>query len=372
MADMGGTPQFLPTVRASELEGTPVPLEYIDGHELFVKGELNYLAGAGAAGKTTLMLQLAAAVGLSEHSFTGPAFWLDRPVTTRGLVLFVSAEENTNSIHRKLLDVCADQCTTLKDLSNVRILDLTKRDDMALLKSNGRGKPVFPTPLFSSFEATVSYLKPALVIIDNRAQIAMADEIDRNTATEVGNRFRKLAAKHENTVILLVHPSVAGAKTGSSGSTGWNNTTRNTVLMCKPEVEGGETDTDDGKRQLKVIKSNYGSMGVRTNLQWRCGVYYCTDKPPRAGEDIGRDSKAERVFMKLLAIFIKRGRRVSNNPKSVYAPEEFFRAEGREGVSKREFEAAMNRLLDREELKVEVVSPGTWREKRWLKATREG
>jgi len=121
--------QFLPTLRASELADlTPLPLEFLDGYDLFVKGELNYLSGAGAVGKTTLMLQLAAAVGLSTLTFSGGALWLGRPVSVRGPVMFISAEEDTNAVHRKLIEVCAAQSITLKDLSNVLIHDLTQRD----------------------------------------------------------------------------------------------------------------------------------------------------------------------------------------------------------------------------------------------------
>ncbi|NEK53231.1 AAA family ATPase [Rhizobium leguminosarum] len=372
MNDTGVHTHFLIPTRASELVNmTPAPLEFIDGLDLFVKGELNYLMGAGAAGKTTLMVQLAAAVGLSERAHPGPALWLEKPVTTRGPVMFFSAEDDTNALHRKLLDVCAALAVGLEDLPNVILHDLAKEDDKVLLASAARGRPVRKTKLFDALENSVATIKPVLIIIDNRAQVVMADEIDRNVATAVGNKFRALAAKSGATVILLGHPSVAGMKTGSSGSTGWNNTVRNTVLMTKPEGDDEDHDAvvDDGKRQLIVPKSNYGPMGLRANLQWRAGVYCRTDKQERPDEGIGKDAKAELVFLQLLEVFESRGTKLSNSPNSsTYAPRLFAKDDRREGINKREFERAMNRLFDAGKLKTEVLYPGTQKEKQIIKA----
>ncbi len=367
MNDTGGHTHFLPDLRASQLAGTdPAPLEFIDGYQLFLKGELNYLSGVGAIGKTTLTLQLATSVALSQHLYEASS-WLDRPVSVRGPVMFVSGEENANTLHLVLLDVCADQGIELRDLANLHIHDISGHDHKTLLTSAGRGKPVVRTPLFRAFEASIALLKPVLIVVDNRAQIANVDEIDRNSATAVGNIFRAVSAKYGTTVILLMHPSVSGEKDGRSGSTGWNNAGRNTVLMCKPKEVDEDAD-DDGKRELRVVKANRSQMGLRASLKWAAGVYRCTDKPERAGSDIGKAEKAERVFLKLLTLLMKRGQRVSANPKGTYAPTEFTKpGMDREGINKREFEAAMNRLIDTERVDFDVISPGTSREKRWLK-----
>jgi len=209
-----------------------------------------------------------------------------------------------------------------------------------------------------------------LIIIDNRAQVTMVDEIDRNVATAVGNTFRTIAAKFASTVIFLTHPSLSGMKTGSSGSTGWNNTTRNTVLMCRPEAEGKSEDDsyrfDDGKRQLVVPKANYGPMGLRANLQWSCGVYSCTDKPKRSDESIGQESKSERVFLKLMGVYANRGIELSAASQARnFAPSVFFTDGAREGISKPALISAMLSLLDQGKIKILTVGTGT-RQKRVL------
>jgi len=191
----------------------------------------------------------------------------------------------------------------------------------------------------------VASLRPVLIILDNRAQIAHVDEIDRGHATAVGNTFRAISAEHETTVILLTHPSVSGEKDGRSGSTGWNNTARNTALMCKPKDADEDGDSDDGRRQLKVPKANRSKMGLRANLQWAAGVYRCTDQPPRAGEDIGREGKARRVFLGLLKWHNENGISVSLNTKAQnYAPKVFFAHPDREGCAYRVLEGAMHFL----------------------------
>jgi len=343
--DSTGHTHFLPMVRASELAKVkPTPLEFVDGFQLFLKNDLNYLSGIGAAGKTTICLQLAAAVALSTHTYPGPALWLDRPVNVRGPVMFVSGEETANTLHLALLDVCADQGIGMEDLGNLVLHDISARDDKALLSSAGRGKPVVKTALFHTFKATVASLKPVLIILDNRAQIAHVDEIDRGHATGVGNIFRAVSAEHQTTTILLTHPSVSGEKDGRSGSTGWNNTARNTALMCKPP-DAKEDAVDDGRRQLTVPKANRSKMGLRANLQWAAGVYRCTDQPPKADAGIGSAHRAERVFLSLLKWHNENGISVSLNTKAQnYAPKVFFVHPDHERCSLKELATAMYAL----------------------------
>jgi RecA-family ATPase len=158
---------------------------------------------------------------------------------------------------------------------------------------------------------------------------------------------------------------MSGMKTGSSGSTGWNTTTRNSVFMRKPNSNDEDDDAaDDGKRELYMSKANYGPQGRRIGLQWAHGVYECTDKPPRPDADIGAASKAERVFLKLLDLCNRRGQPVTSNRAATktFAPNVFFDSGDREGVTKPALEKAMNALLDRAEI-INVKTGSGTREK---------
>jgi len=365
--------RFLPTIRASQLARLePEPLEYIDGHNLFIKGELNYLAGDGAAGKTTIALQLAVAVGLSLNSFPSPSSWLGRPVNLRGPVMFVSAEERKGVLHRKLLEICAADAIDLADLSSLHLHDLMDEDSPVMMESGAKGKGMKTTPLFAGMMNSAELIRPSLMILDNRAQMILGDEMDRAVAVGVGNTFRRICGKFDTSIIMLVHPSRAGMQLGASGTTSWNNTGRNTVLMGKPPADANGEPPDSGLRQLTVPKANYGPMDRAVNLKWTAGTYVCTDKAPRAGADIGKGAKAERVFLKLLAVAMERGNRVNDTKNSPYYAPDVFAEMEREGVNKREFQQAMERLWQAGKIEPEIVNPGTTREKRWLRPAKEG
>ncbi len=57
------------------------------------------------------------------------------------------------------------------------------------------------------------------------------------------------------------------------------------------------------------------------------------------------DTKAENVFLDLLAHYEREGRNVSPNPSNSYAPSVFAKDDRRDGLSKTVLEGAMNRLF---------------------------
>ncbi len=365
--------RFFVLVPASSLAETqPQPIRFVDGHGWFPQAELSILSGAGAAGKTTLMVQLAVAVASQTE---GPSFWLDRPVELRGAVLFFSAEENLNALHHKLFDIAAadPSINIRRHLSKLHFVDVSISTTDKCLLTTQRGK-VIRTKAFAMLEDAIARNGIKLLILDNRAQILLIDEIQRNHATASTNEFRALAATYGVAVILLQHPSLSGMRTGSSGSTGFQNVSRNFVYMVRPDGSDVDPNTeDDGKRILRGIKVNSGKMGRVTNLQWQAGIYVCADEKPRAGWDIGRPEKAERVFLKLLAKAAERKRDLSDNANSgAYAPKIFVADSGREGINLREFEAAMERLFEAGKLEIEVLFPGKSREKRVIRAAMGG
>ncbi|APG91063.1 AAA family ATPase [Sinorhizobium americanum] len=321
------------------------PIEFLDGHGLFLADDLSYLTGAGAIGKSLSSLQLACAVALPERDYP-ETHWLGRPVRRRGKVLYVSAEDELDVNHQRVLDIAAAEMFEARLLYNLEICDLSDVEDKALFV--GQRSYVKKTLLFRLLENTIGHLKPELVVLDNRAQLADIDEINRNAATKVSNYLRALAKKYGTTLIVLAHPSLAGLnqKTGNSGSTGWTNTIRNQVDMRKPD--DAEADgPDDGRRILVSQKPNYGPQGLVVNVKWDMGCYRCTDRQERAGSDIGRADKAERVFLRLLQIHNSQNLFVSASPSSnSFAPKVFYGDPQNENVSLKSLKAAMYALLN--------------------------
>lgn len=194
-------PNLLPTTKASTF-GTyePTPIEFIDGHGLFLADDLSFLTGAGAIGKSLSSLQLACAVALPERDYP-ETHWLGRPVRRRGKVLYVSAEDELKVNHQRVLDIAAADGFEARWLYNLEICDLCTKDDKALF--TGQRNHVKKTPLFTRLENTIRALHPALVVLDNRTQLADVDELNRNAAAKVGNYLRALCQHYDTTLIAL-------------------------------------------------------------------------------------------------------------------------------------------------------------------------
>ena len=107
---------------------------------------------------------------------------------------------------------------------------------------------------------------------------------------------------------------------------------------------------------LSVKKSNYGPAGIELRLRWRNGSFIL-DGPAGGFDKLAADAKAEGVFLDLLAVFEAQGRDVSPNPSKTYAPTVFENHPQAEGVRKRAFEGAMNRLLRDGRIRIDKFGP---------------
>lgn len=301
----------------------PPPRQFIDGHDLFVAKRLNVLTGAGAVGKSLLTLQLCCAYALTEEKYP-EASWLGQPMRRRGKVLYLTTEDDLEECGRRIRDIAALEGIEISDLRQLDVIDMTESESRSLFVTDRKG--IVRTKLLAELERRILHGQYDLVAIDNRAQTVDANELDRSVATKVGAILDAIARKMRVTIILLAHPSLSGLANGSgaSGSTAWFNAVRNQVNMRRPE-DADPKAADDGRRELVAGKANYGPMGRVIGLQWTAGAYVCTDKPERAGNDIGKADRAERVFVTLLKVFTERGVAVSANPKANnYAPKMFM------------------------------------------------
>ena len=117
------------------------------------------------------------------------------------------------------------------------------------------------------------------------------------------------------------------------------------------KVDGQEVDTD--LRVLKVMKANYAKRGTEIRLRWRDGVFI-SETPAGGFDKFLASAHAERVFLDLLGKLLTQGRDVSSKPSQSYAPSVFEKHPSAEGIRKREFASAMERLLMSERIFVEM------------------
>lgn len=334
-------------VAASELHGQPVParLWHVEG---FIPGRtVTMLNGDGGTGKSLLALQLACATALGRP-------WIGRHVAG-GNALFLSAEDDMAELHRRLADIVAAEGATLADLDRLTIRSLAGEDAL-LARSDGRSGALTPSALYAELEAHVAASEPALVALDTLADLFPGNENDRSQAQQFIGLLRGLAIRNDCAVVVLAHPSLSGMSSGSgtSGSTGWNNSVRSRLYLERIRSEGYEADPD--ARVLRGMKNNYARTGDEIALRWQAGVFVAE------AEETGLDrmaaaSKGERVFMKLLRDFTAEGRQVSPKTGHGYAPAVFAKSGRAEGCSKTALGVAMESLFAKGAIRIEVSGP---------------
>ncbi len=317
------------TISAASFYGQPIPRQpwLIDG--MLPAGQPSLLSGDGGLGKSYLALQLSVSV-------VATGMWLSRSVE-RGSVLYVSCEDETAEIHRRLEKISKHAGVTVNDLSGLHIAPMADRD--ALLASTTRAG-LQMTPLFAALSERVAASRPTLVVLDSLADVYGGNEIDRAQVRWFIGQLRSLCHTTGATIVILSHPSLSGMASGSglSGSTHWNNSVRSRLYLTRPD--SGNND----ERVLEVKKNNRGETGRQIELEWRNGVFVALD-----GGDARRfvEADIDDLFMTLLKRFTEQGRYVNASGGTTYAPSVFEKepeAKARR-IKKRQFSEAMSRLF---------------------------
>jgi RecA-family ATPase len=329
-------PEILPfeTFDASQWEGALIEDRRWIVHNRIPVGEPGIMSGDGGTGKTKLALQLGAAVSAELPD------WVGGVVETHGPVLVFSAEEKLKEMHRRMRDVLEHRGLSFKDLRG-RLHFICDHSD-PVLGAVGRTGVVQPTMSLLRLEKTVELIRPAMVVVENAADVYSGNESDRPNVTRfVRSLLGRLTVPCSSTVMLIQHPSLSGLNdgTGRAGSTGWNNSGRwrNNFTTIK--------DDDSGLRQLEIIKNNYGPVGEKVRLRWERGVFVpegSTSSPQQAAAV----AKIDDLFLKLLDKLTAQGRHVRPNSGRCYAPSEFAEEREAEGVTAKAFATSMRRLLD--------------------------
>jgi RecA-family ATPase len=344
-------------VKASKFAGQPIPIRAWHVEDLIPAGNVTLLNGDGGTGKSLIALQLAVATVLG-----GP--WIGRPAQ-HGVCLFLTAEDDLPEVHRRLADIVTEDGVSLADLDGLMIVSLAG-DDALLAVPDGRSNIIRPTSLFCALESLIEKTGPALVVLDTLADLFGGEENQRAQARQFIGMLRGLAINYQLTMLLLAHPSLAGmaSGSGSSGSTGWNNSVRSRLYLERIKSGDGSEDDPDA-RVLKTMKANYAAAGAQIKLRWSRGVFVSEGATSVSSFSvIAAETHADRIFLELVAKYTAEGRHVSATASSNYAPALFEKDQRSDGVKKRGFTAAMNRLFEAGRIKVEEFGPPSRRLKR--------
>lgn len=332
---------------AAALNGKPIPPRQwlVDG--LIPSGTVTLFGGDGGTGKSLLALQLACSVALGRS-------WLGK-ATAGGCALYISAEDDEDELHRRIADICQSEDIAPAELDRLTLRSLAGEDALLAVQMQGKGM-LTPTELFHELDRKLKADAPALLVLDTLADLFPGNENDRAQARQFVGMLRGLAIRHGCAVVMLAHPSLSGLNSGSgtSGSTGWNNSVRSRLYLERIKDEGYEPDTD--ARVLRTMKANYGPTGGEIALRWQAGVFVAQQQE-QGLDRVSASAKAERVFLKLLDALTAQGRYVSANPGPTYAPSQFAVHPDAEGCSKRALKGAMENLFGRDE--IVIASHGT-------------
>jgi RecA-family ATPase len=350
---LGNGPVLVPQTAAREsqfyvaasLKDKPVPPRQWLVHGLVPQKTVTLFSGDGGTGKSLLALQLAVAV-------TAQTAWIGKTVNT-GRVIFLSAEDDDDEIHRRLDDILKAEGRSYDDLSGLTLRSLAGEDALLAVDTQ---LALMQSALFEELDKRAAEEAPALIVIDTLADVYPANENDRAKVRQFVGILRGLAIKRRCAVVLLGHPSLTGLNsgTGTSGSTAWNNSVRSRLYLSRIADNGFEPDPD--ARMLSTKKANYGRTGGEISLRWEAGVFVA--EAQATGLDaLAAGAKSERVFLKLLDAYTAQGRRVNASGGKTYAPKEFAEHPDSEGVTKRAFKAAMDRLLGEDKVRIRHEGP---------------
>jgi RecA-family ATPase len=253
-------------------------------------------------------------------------------------VLYISAEDSSDELHRRVDAIAKAENIGLDRLESLHLLSLAGED--AVLATCNEGDLVRATPLWTHTTRLVERLGPALVIYDTLADLFAGNENSRPQARQFVQMLRGLALRTHSAALLLSHPSLSGLSSGSgtSGSTAWSNSVRSRLYFQRDEL-------DPDARVLRTMKANYAGIGTEIRVRWQDWTFV----PIQGGGDSNRSSQqltAETIFLQLLTIFEETGRTVSPNPSKSHAPTLFAAEERGKPIGKKALQAAMSRLLE--------------------------
>jgi RecA-family ATPase len=332
----GKTPQSrtgLRVIDPASWEGVHVPQRAWTICDMVPSNTVSIISGDGAAGKTTIALQLCVARALKRP-------WLGL-ITTPGRSLYLSAEDDADELHRRLDAIREHYGAEWAQLSDFRAIDLVG-DDAALGAATRHGI-IKSTRFYGLVEEQLRDFSASLLVIDAVADAFAGNENDRTQVRQFVNLLRRYGRDHGCTVLALAHPSLSGISSGSgtSGSTHWSNAARSRLYLASAKTKD-DKEPDPNLRMLTVRKANYAAAGTTLKVRWQNGIYVC--EGTGSLDKVAREGEADAKFLELMAHYEIEGRYVSPTPSATYAPAVFAKDPRAENLSKRSLEAAMNRL----------------------------
>lgn len=335
---------------AVDYAGKPVKRQEWIVDEWLPVGCVTSLYGGAGFGKSLVSLQVADAVGTGR-----PFFGLQ---TRQGTVMVIACEENFDQLHARQIDVLASMGVPLDYTGNVWLKPRYGHDNMMAF-TGPDGRLQF-TPFFHQVHEAARKMRPALLVIDNIAQVFGGNENSRPEVTQFVNALNRIAVELNCAVLLLGHPGKA-TDSEYSGSTAWDAAVRSRWTLTRPKTdkvdEIDDLAADPSKmRVLRKSKANYASTGDEIKLIWDKGAFVLNtpelmDTVDRIEAGV-REREEDRRFLDGLARAVEQGMEPTASPTSLYYAPKLLRQHCPEckGMSLQTLQKSMRRLWDAREV----------------------
>lgn len=303
-------------------------------------GEVTLFTGPGGGGKSLLAHQLCTVGAAGIGNCLGLAM-------TAGPTIYVTCEDAAEHLHFRQERLCEALGVPMASLAGkLHIVSLRGELDNELEGSDDKGN-YSPSPAYHRLAATIRATGAKLVALDNVAHLFSGNENDRHDVTRFVNLLNRLARDTGAAILLVGHPNKSGDT--YSGSTAWLNAVRSQVWIDRQrDADGSVIDPD--ARVLRIGKANYTALGDAVSFRWHNWAFVRDqDLPPSQAAEYRELSRAHHVDKKFLECLAKASteKRATSPSRSAsnYAPRMFAAMTVGKGVTAREYEGAMERML---------------------------
>ncbi len=337
---------------ASPTEGKAPGLRFIEPHKLhglpitqrewivadwLPCGSATLLFGDGGTGKTLLAQQLMTSCATGRP-------WIGLAVTPcRSLAVF--CEDDEAELQRRQDRINQAYGIDFDDLDDMTWASGVGQDN-CLMRFSPDGRPQRTDRWTEIRDAAIAH-QARLVVIDTAADTFSGNENDRSQVRSFMGSLNALAMEIGGAVLVNAHPSRTGLGTTGDmdgGSTAWSNTARSRWSLARPKADGDE-QADADERVLCKRKANYASIGDTERLRWAGGALVPVTRLAGFGA-MSAQVDADAIFVALLSRHNASGIRLSQSNRGAnFAPKLFAKAPDRGGLSARDLELAMGRLL---------------------------